>query len=187
MPVWPTVRGKRVPWETCQTFSGSWGYYRDEETWKSVPQLIELLVHSVSMGGNLILNVGPTARGEFDARAKDRLRGIADWMHFNSRSIYGCGPVPEGFAAPNGTALTYNQKTNRLYLHLYDYPMGFLPLEFLDKIDYAQFLHDGSEVKLVSPAKHHGQSGEQAGALGGIKLPVKKPAVEVPVVEMWLR
>ena len=30
---WPTVRGKKVPWETCQTFSGSWGYYRDETSW----------------------------------------------------------------------------------------------------------------------------------------------------------
>ena len=184
---WPTVRGKRVPWETCQTFSGSWGYYRDEETWKSVPQLIELLAHSVSMGGNLILNVGPTARGEFDMRAQDRLAGIAEWMHFNSRSIYGCGPAPDGFAAPNGTALTYNAKTNRLYLHLYDYPMGFVPLAFLDKIEYAQFLHDGSEIMLVPPEMHHSQSGEQKGALGGMKLPVKKPAVDVPVVEMWLK
>ncbi len=184
---WPTVRGKKVPWETCQTFSGSWGYHRDEETWKSVPQLIELLVHSVSMGGNLILNVGPTARGDFDWRAKDRLSGIGEWMHFNARSIYGCGPAPEGFVAPSGTALTYNPKTNRLYLHLYDYPMGFIPLAFLDKIEYAQFLHDGSEIKLVPSARHHGQSGEQLGALGGMKLPVKKPAIEVPVVEMWLK
>jgi len=184
---WPTVRGKRVPWETCQTFSGSWGYYRDEETWKSVPQLIELLVHSVSMGGNLILNVGPTARGEFDGRAKARLDGVADWMHVNSRAIYGCGPAPEGLVAPNGTALTYNAKSNRLYLHLYDYPMGFLPLAFMDKVEYAQFLHDGSELSLVPPANHHGQSGEQKGALGGIRFPMKKPTVEIPVVEMWLK
>ena len=32
---WPQVDGRNAPWETCQTFSGSWGYYRDEETWKS--------------------------------------------------------------------------------------------------------------------------------------------------------
>ncbi|MCK4854970.1 MAG: alpha-L-fucosidase, partial [Bacteroidales bacterium] len=31
---WPEVDGKKVAWETCQTFSGSWGYYRDEHTWK---------------------------------------------------------------------------------------------------------------------------------------------------------
>ena len=184
---WPTVRGKRVPWETCQTFSGSWGYYRDEETWKSVPQLVELLVHSVSHGGNLILNVGPTARGEFDARATERLDGLSSWMHWNSRSIYGCGPAPDGLDAPHGTILTYNEKAKRLYIHLFDYPMGFLPLAFLDKIEYAQFLHDGSEVKIQPPATHHSQSGDQKGALGGLVLPVKKPAVDCPVIECWLK
>ena len=183
---WPTVRGQRVPWETCQTFSGSWGYFRDEETWKSVPQLVELLAHTVSFGGNLILNVGPTARGEFDARATERLDGIARWMHFNSRSIYGCGPAPDGFDAPYGTILTYNKTTKRLYIHLFDYPMGFLPLAFLDKIEYAQFLHDGSEVNIRPPKTHHSQSGDQKNALGGLVLPVKQPTVDCPVVECWL-
>ena len=185
---WPTVRGKKVPWETCQTFSGSWGYYRDEETWKSQRQLIGLLVHSVSKGGNLIMNVGPTARGEFDWRAKERLAGYAKWMHWNSRAIYGCGAAPEGFAAPDGTLLTYDAKTNRLYIHLCDYPMGFLPVAFLDKIEYAQFLHDGSEIAMRKPRNRHTQSGDQIGELGGLVLPVKKPAeVEIPVVECWLR
>jgi len=62
----PEWNGKKAYWETCQTFSGSWGYDRDESTWKSPAQLIELLIETVSKGGNLILNVGPTARGEFD-------------------------------------------------------------------------------------------------------------------------
>lgn len=182
----PTVRGKRVDWETCQTFSGSWGYYRDEETWKSVPQLIELLVHTVSMGGNLILNVGPTGRGDFDWRAKERLNGIADWMHFNSRAIYGCGAAPDGFVAPSGTALTYNAKTNRLYLHLYDYPMGFLPIPFYDKVEYAQFLHDASEIKFKAPTSNSVYV-ELQNQSGGIILPIKKPAVEIPVVEFFLK
>ena len=184
---WPTVRGRRVPWETCQTFSGSWGYYRDEETWKSVPQLVELLVHSVSYGGNMILNVGPTGRGEFDARAKERLDGIAHWMHWNARSVYGCGSAPDGFVAPSGTLLTYNEKTRRLYIHLFDYPVGFLPLAFLDRIEYAQFLHDGSEVLIRPAASHHSHAGEQKDELGGLLLPVKKPMVDCPVIECWLK
>ena len=184
---WPTIRGKKVPWETCQTFSGSWGYHRDQHTWKSMPQLIELLSETVSKGGNLIMNVGPTARGEFDWRAKERLAGFAKWMHWNSRSIYGCGVAPDGFDAPNGCLLTYNAKTNRLYIHLCDYPMGFLPVSFLDKVEYAQFLHDGSEIFLRQPTKRHSQSGDQEGELGGLVLPVRKPAVEIPVIECWLK
>ena len=182
---WPTVRGRRVPWETCQTFSGSWGYHRDQATWKSVPQLIELLSETVSKGGNLIMNVGPTARGTFDDRAMERLEGFAKWMRRNSRSIYGCTVAPEGFIAPNGTALTYNPETKALYVHLYDYPMGFLPLDFYDKVQYAQFLHDGSELLLRKPAAHHGQSGDTK-PVGGVQLPIVKPDVVVPVVELFL-
>ena len=182
---WPLVRGRKVPWETCQTFSGSWGYHRDENTWKSVPQLIELLSETVSKGGNLIMNVGPTARGEFDCRTMDRLEGFAKWMHHNARSIYGCTAAPEGFRAPNGTALTYNPERNTLYVHLYDYPMGFLPLGFYEKVKYAQFLHDGSEILIKRPGRRHGQSGELK-PVGGLVLPVLKPHVEVPVIEVFL-
>ena len=182
---WPEVRGRKVPWETCQTFSGSWGYYRDQNTWKSMPQLIELLSETVSKGGNLIMNVGPTARGEFDWRAMDRLEGFAAWMHHNARSIYGCTAAPEGFKAPNGTALTYNPERNTLYVHLYDYPMGFLPLDFCEKVKYAQFLHDGSEILINRPSR----GPEQAGGMkpvGGLTLPMHKPRVEIPVIEMFL-
>ncbi|MBQ4618402.1 MAG: alpha-L-fucosidase, partial [Clostridia bacterium] len=51
--------GELVTWEACQTFSGSWGYYRDEQTWKSPEMLIRMLVNTVSLGGNLLMNVGP--------------------------------------------------------------------------------------------------------------------------------
>lgn len=183
----PTVRGVEVPWETCQTFSGSWGYHRDETTWKSVPQLLELLIHSVSMDGNLIMNVGPTARGEFDGRAKERLAGFAKWMHWNSRSIYGCGRAPAEFEQPDGTLLTYNKDKNIIYIHLLDYPMSFLPVAFADRIEYAQFLHDGSELSVREPRKRQVQNVEQRPELGGIKLPVLKPDVEIPVVECWLK
>ena len=183
---WPTVRGRRVPWETCQTFSGSWGYHRDEGTWKSIPQLVGLLAETVSKGGNLILNVGPTARGEFDGRANERLEGLARWMHFNARSIYGCTAAPDGFDAPNGTVLTYNPDTRRLYIHLNEYPMGFLPVDWFDRIEYAQFLHDGSELRLVPPPKNASLQSGDTGAVGGIELPVMKPDVVVPVIEIWI-
>jgi len=70
---WVKMDGERVPWETCQTFSGSWGYHRDETTWKSTRQLLVLLIETISKGWNLLLNTGPTARGIFDERAMDRL------------------------------------------------------------------------------------------------------------------
>ena len=97
MAKWPERDGKKIPWETCQTFSGSWGYYRDEYTWKSPAQLLELLVESVSKGGNLLLNVGPTARGTFDDRAQASLKAMGEWTKLNGRSVYGCTEAPAGF------------------------------------------------------------------------------------------
>ena len=185
---WVTMNGVRVPWETCQTFSGSWGYYRDEMSWKSPAQLIELLIDSVSKGGNLLLNVGPTARGTFDARAQDRLTAIGRWMAVNGPSIYGATQAPAGFKAPANTLLTYNARTNRLYVHVLDWPMGDLVLEgYADKVAYAQLLHDASEVKMSARRdstwiREEGRSGDLV-----LKLPILKPAVEIPVVELMLK
>jgi alpha-L-fucosidase len=185
---WPTVRGKRVPWETCQTFSGSWGYYRDEYSWKSVHQLIVMLIETVSKGGNLLLNVGPTARGVFDERAVERLDGIADWMKFHSRSIYGCTQAPEEFKVPQNSLLTYNPETKRLYIHVLEWPFKSLHLPgYRGKIKYAQLLNDGSELRYTTNTTPGGSTTENSGAEDVIlSLPVRKPGGEVPVIEIFL-
>jgi len=183
---WPEIDGKRIPWETCQTFSGSWGYYRDEYTWKDNKQLLVLLIESVSKGGNLLLNVGPTARGVFDYRADKALEEMGAWMKFNSRSIYGCTQAPDEFTAPANTLLTYNPETNRLYIHLLDYPLKNLLLKgFGNKIKYAQFLHDASEIKI---GKRSGAWGKEETEKNDVNLllPVVKPNVEIPVIEIFL-
>ncbi|HVF09533.1 MAG TPA: alpha-L-fucosidase, partial [Abditibacteriaceae bacterium] len=87
---WVKVDGEPMVWEACQTFSGSWGYHRDEMTWKSPEQLIRMLINTVSCGGNLLMNVGPTARGTLDDRALDALDVYHEWMRLHARSIYGC-------------------------------------------------------------------------------------------------
>ena len=184
---WPTVGGKRVPWETCQTFSGSWGYFRDETSWKNPHQLIELLIHTVAHGGNLIMNVGPTGRGEFDRRASDRLDAYAKWMNWNSRAIYGCTEAPKEFAAPDGTLLTWNPETKRLYIHLLDYPMERLPIAFENRIAYLQFLHDGSELQVKQLPEWQKYGNPDVKANGFIELPILKPAVEIPVIEVFVK
>jgi len=184
---WVKMDGKEVPWETCQTFSGSWGYYRDETTWKSPRQLIEMLIEVVSKGGNLLLNVGPTARGTFDQRAKDRLAAIGAWMDVNGRSIYGCTRAPEEFKTPENCLLTYNEKTRRLYVHVLEWPMGVLHLDgFQGKIAYAQLLNDASEIR---PTNRHGawMDSSSADETLTLRLPVLKPDVEIPVIELYLK
>ena len=179
--------GRPVLWETCQTFSGSWGYHRDEATWKSVEQLLVLLIDTVSKDGNLLLNVGPTARGEFDARALDRLSGMGEWMRRHGRAIYGCGPVPDEFLKPDGCLLTYNDQTNRLYVHVLDWPISELHLDgFAGKVEYAQLLNDGSETRFKK--RPEWQSHEAIGSdTLTLQLPVVKPNVAIPVIELFLK
>ncbi len=175
--------GELVTWEACQTFSGSWGYYRDEHTWKSPEQLIALLIKSVALGGNLLMNVGPTARGCFDHRADSALEAYAKWMKYNSRSIYGCTMAEPEFTAPNGCRLTQSEDGKRLYIHLIEYPYQTLQMPCLaGKIEYAQFLHDASEVKYHESATLVGDSMSNT-----FILPTVKPDTLVPVIEVFLK
>ena len=184
---WPEVNGKKAAWETCQTFSGSWGYFRDEMSWKSTEQLLVLLIESVSKGGNLLLNVGPTARGVFDVRAQQALNNVGEWMKFNSRSIYGCTQAPSEFKVPENSILTYNPKTKRLYIHLLVYPLQNFNLSgYKGKIKYAQFLHDGSEIKITDKAGHWLKEDKNPEDLN-LQLPVIKPNTSIPVIELILR
>lgn len=184
---WPEKNGKRVPWETCQTFSGSWGYHRDETSWKDTKQLLVLLIETVSKGGNLLLNVGPTSRGILDYRAQEKLYEMGEWMDFNSRAVYGCTEAPPEFTPPDHSLLTYNPETNRLYVHLLDYPMKWLKLEgYAGKVKYAQFLHDGSEIQFGKPRHNvtHQENLEEKDLM--LILPMVKPDVEIPVIELIL-
>ena len=180
------VDGKPVVWEACQTFSGSWGYHRDESTWKSPEQLVQMLVNSVAGDGNLLMNVGPTGRGEFDQRALDALDIYGRWMRVHERSIRGC--TASKFAPPRDCRYTQNGK--RLYCHIFGWPFKNLHLDGLaGKVEYAQLLNDASEVRfheVTGDEKRHLDDGRKKGSIV-LDLPVVKPDVTVPVVELFLK
>ncbi|OIN98041.1 alpha-L-fucosidase [Candidatus Desantisbacteria bacterium CG1_02_38_46] len=185
---WVTVNGQRVVWEACQTFSGSWGYYRDESTWRSVDELVRTLIDCVSKGGNLLLNVGPTARGEFDGRAINRLEGIGEWMKRHSRAIYGCTQAPDEFKTPQDCRLTYNPETKRLYVHIFAWPYKYLYLDgkaYAQRVEYAQLLNDASEIKTGLGEWYQNQL-KHKGEVLVLNLPSQKPDVTVPVIELFL-
>ncbi|SMC92125.1 Alpha-L-fucosidase [Pedobacter nyackensis] len=141
---------------------------------------MDLLITSVANGGNLLLNVGPTARGEFDHRAVTALDSLSLWMHANSKSIYHCTFAPADFKVSEGTKLTYNKDSKRLYVHLFEYPgTSYIYLEgYKDKVNYAQFLHDNSEIQIDAK--------KSTGNTLVLKLPAKKPNFEIPVIELML-
>ncbi len=184
---WLEVDGKRVVWEACQTFSGSWGYNRDNLNWKSPEMLIQMLIDTVSKGGNFLLNVGPNARGEFEPKAIDRLRSIGEWMRLHGRSIYGC--TASDLTPPPDSR--YTQNGRRLYLHVFSWPFKHVHLDGLaGEVEYAQLLNDGSEVKmLIIDPDQTAQNTRLQGRRGTLtlELPVQKPPVAVPVIELFLK
>jgi len=112
-----------VDWESCITMNDHWGFNRADHHWKSSRDLIRMLVDVASKGGNLLLNVGPTAGGEFPPECVERLREIGAWMKVNGESIHGtsASPLPP---LPWGRCTTKKLEggTTRLYLHVFDWP-----------------------------------------------------------------
>jgi alpha-L-fucosidase len=148
-----TIRNcNRNCWSTTGSTNGSWGYDRENRDFKSVGLLVRMPIDTVAKDGNLLLNVGPDARGSIDPSSADILRGIGNWMRLHKRSIHGCGPSL--FTAPPDCR--YTQRGNRHYLHLFAWPFDAAHLPGLaDRLVHAQFLHDGSEIahEIADPSR----------------------------------
>ena len=114
--------GLDYDWEVCMTMNTSWGYKWYDNNWKSAQTLIQMLVDIASKGGNLLLNVGPTAEGLIPDSSVVRLEQIGEWMKQNGESIYGTSASPF-FKLPWGRC---TQKVvdghTLLYLHVFNWP-----------------------------------------------------------------
>lgn len=146
--------GELVPWEAAITMNQTWGYTNQPFAYKRDKTLIHALVDAVSKNGNLLLNVGPDAKGHFPALAVERLKAIAQWMSQNAASIYGCKAAP--LEKPEWGRYTYKAATEtqsaKLYAHIYERGVGPLPLVGLEgKVKSATLLADGTLMKLDRP------------------------------------
>ena len=91
-------------------------------------------------------------------------------------------------AAPSDVRYTQNYETNRLYVHLYAYPFKHLHLpELAGKVRYAQFLNDASEIPLNLKDWTSSLATEGKTATLTLEIPVNKPDVVVPVIELFLK
>lgn len=140
--------GEPIPWEACITLNDHWGYCSSDHNYKSAKLIIRTLVECVSKNGNLLLNVGPNAKGEIPSESLELLSEVGKWMRQNGDSIYGCGM--SSLAKPEWGR--YTQKGNILYAHLFERGIGPINLNGLaGKIASARLLSDGSEIKIDKP------------------------------------
>lgn len=80
------------PWESCITMGNSWSYVPNDH-YKPTNTLIHLLIRIVSRGGNFLLNIGPSPKGDWSDTAYARLKEIGSWMKVNGAAIYDSKPV----------------------------------------------------------------------------------------------
>ena len=135
-----------LPLEMCQTMNGLWGYKVADQNYKSVTELIRLIVRAAAKGSNLLLNIGPQPNGQLPAAAIERLQGIGQWMKRNGESIYGTTATPLGEQPWGATT----QKQGHLYLHIFDKEAETITLPWTDKKPHGVCtLADGSPVNIV--------------------------------------
>jgi alpha-L-fucosidase len=83
-----------APWQT-DTCIGSWHYDRrifEQHKYKTVAQVVQMLVDIVSKNGNLLLSVPIRGNGEIDSDEVAFLHGMAKWMDINGEAIFGTRP-----------------------------------------------------------------------------------------------
>jgi len=141
--------GRPVPWEACITLNDHWGYHAGNKNYKTAQNVVRMLIECVSKGGNLLLNVGPNAKGEIPKESIAVLEQVGGWMHDNSASIYHCGPASGQLKPEWGR---YTQRGRSLYAHIFERGVAAVRFNGLEgKIKKARLLMDGSELHLTRP------------------------------------
>lgn len=139
--------GGDLVWEACVTMNNNWGYCAKDNFFKPSSMLIKKLVECVSKGGNMLLNVGPDAKGNIPEQSMKILSDIGMWMKKNSNSIYGCGKA--GIAKPDEGRITRNG--NKLYYHLFENAIGGMPLRGISEgeVERIRWLATGAEIPIA--------------------------------------
>ncbi|SDL74940.1 alpha-L-fucosidase [Siphonobacter aquaeclarae] len=162
------------PWEECRGIGSSFGYNRVEllEDYSSSADVIHILIEKVSRGGNLLLNIGPTADGRIPVIMQQRLKDMGDWMKVNSEAIYGTRAWDKAPAFKKGNKLFFTRKGNDLYA---------IATEWTD-----QLVMDGISPKKVTLLGYNGTI--KATGKGG-KWTITAPAVTpstIPCQYAWV-
>lgn len=121
----PVVRPKDKHWELCMTMNDSWGYQHADTNYKSPFILLRTFVDCLSMGGNLLMDIGPKEDGTIADEQVAILKEFGRWTKKHKEAIYNtrAGIPNEHFQGYT----TLNKAGDVLYLYLPYKPNG--PIE----------------------------------------------------------
>jgi alpha-L-fucosidase len=138
-------------WETCMTMNGTWGYKSYDHNYKSPQKLIQNLLDIASKGGNFLLNVGPTADGEFPPESVDILAKMGEWMKINGEAVYGTKASPWGLFPWGRCTKKETKNGTSLYFSVFEWPAdGKLIIPSVkNSVVSAKLLSNGERVKTI--------------------------------------
>ena len=141
----PVTRPDGRYWELCMTMNDSWGYQHNDLNYKSPNQIINILVETISKGGNLLLDIGPKADGTLPAEQVTILKEMGRWTSKHKDAIFGtrAGIPAEHFYGPT----SLNKEENILYLYLPYKPVGPVAIKGLkNKINRIWVVGNGTKL-----------------------------------------
>ena len=178
----PVTRPDSRYWELCMTMNDSWGYQHNDSNYKTPNQVIRILVDCLSMGGNLLLDIGPKADGTIPEEQVNILKELGRWTSKHSEAIYEtrAGIPNEHFYGP--TAL--NKEGNILYLYVPHKPNGSLMIKGLkNKINRMWVVGNGTKLNWDIKMKQYWSS---VPGIVYINVPDKVLDEEVTVIAVLL-
>lgn len=112
----PVSRPNFKYWELCMTMNESWGYYKKDVNYKTPYEIITIFADAISMGGNLLLDIGPKEDGTIPPEQVNILTELGKWTSKHSEAIFGTlGGMAQGhFYGPS----TISKDSTSLYLFL---------------------------------------------------------------------
>ncbi len=142
----PIHRPKDEYWELCMTINDSWGFQHTDNNYKSANQVIRIFADCISMGGNLLLDIGPRADGTIPQPQIDVLKELGRWTRKHKSAIYGTrAGIPKDYY--NGYS-TLSKDQTILYLFVDGKPDGPLLIKGLNnKIHRIWVEGDGTRLK----------------------------------------
>jgi len=141
------------PWEECRGIGGSFGYNRNEnlDSYSTSEELVHILIDKVSRGGNLLLNVGPTADGRIPVIQQQRLKDIGDWLRVNGEAIYETTTWEKAEAAIQKDVF-YTKKDSDLYVICTQYPEELITVNSVKSSKVSMLGYEG-KVKAKTSGK----------------------------------
>lgn len=139
------------PWEECRGMAGSFGYNRNEilEDYSTSEELVHILINKVGRGGNLLLNIGPTADGRIPVIMQQRLTDMGAWLKVNGEGIYNTRKWEKAPDVTKETSTYFTKKGHDLYVLCTKFPAHALIIENAGKPVSVSMLGLPAAVKSV--------------------------------------